>query len=167
MSKEAKPAADAAPKKGSKKLIIIAAAAVALLAGGGGGAYVFLGKHKEADAAAADEHKAEKKVEKKAPVFVNLDPFTVNLQDEDGGHYLQVGIVLEASDAAMVEQIKVQMPVIRNRILLLLSSKRAEELLTLKGKQALAEEIANESRQPLGIKEKGIEGVYFASFVIQ
>ena len=167
-TKAAAPAGDAPAKKKGKTLVIAAVAGVLLLGGGGAGAYFFLAKGKGGEEQAADA-KPEKKAEKKAPVFVNLDPFTVNLQDEDGAHYLQVGIVLEATDAGVVDQIKLHMPVIRNRVLLLLSSKRADELLTLAGKQKLADEIAEESRKPLGLaaNAKGVEGVYFASFVIQ
>jgi flagellar FliL protein len=171
MATKAAPAAagDAPVKKKGKTLIIAAIAGVLLLGGGGAAAYFFLAKQKDGGDEHAAEAKVEKKAEKKVPVFVTLDPFTVNLQDEDGTHYLQVGIVLEAADTATVDQIKVHMPVIRNRVLLLLSSKRADELLTLAGKQKLADEIAEESRKPLGLaaNAKGVEGVYFASFVIQ
>ena len=32
------------------------------------------------------------------PTFVNLDTFTVNLAEESGDHYLQVGIVYQVAD---------------------------------------------------------------------
>src|SRR5215470_19023277 len=119
----APPAAAPAPKKKSKLIPLIAVAAI-LLVGGGGGAWWFLHQSK-AEAATEDGEKKVGDKKKPAPVFVTLEPFTVNLQDEDGGRYLQVGIVLEVGGNAVSEAIKEHMPVIRNGILLLLSSKRS------------------------------------------
>jgi flagellar protein FliL len=178
----------AAPKKKGKGKLIAIVAAVGLLASGGAAAWYFLAGAEEATEEVAqgdkkgdpkkaaeakknaDKKAADKKAAaKKAPVFVPLEPFTVNLRDDDSSHYLQVAIVLEATDSSAVDNIKVQMPIIRNGILLLLSSKRSDDLGTLDGKQKLAQEIVAEARKPLtgaGVAP-GIEGVYFSSFVIQ
>jgi flagellar protein FliL len=61
------------------------------------------------------------------------------------------------------------MPTIRNRVLLLLSSKAVEELVTREGKEKLAAEIAAEVRKSLDGPEptKGLEQVLFSHFVIQ
>jgi len=163
--KETTPPPAAAPKKG-KGLLIAVLAGVALLLAGGGGAWYFL---KGSGEAAADTAHGDKKAPKKAPLFVTLEPFTVNLRDDEGAHYLQVAVVLSVTDAGVGDAIKVHMPMIRNGILLLLSSKRSDELASLDGKQKLATEIATEARKPLaaaGVTE-GVESVYFSSFVIQ
>jgi flagellar FliL protein len=166
-------AANATPQKKNRKLIPILIAVLVLLAGSGGGVWWFV-KHSSAEAAdgedksASDGKKGDDK--KPAPVFVTLEPFTVNLQDEDASRYLQVGIVFEVGANETAEAIKQQMPVIRNGILLLLSNKHAQEIATLKGKQALADEIIAATRKPLtNLPEptRGVQGVYFASFVIQ
>lgn len=159
----AAPAATAqgeAPKKGGKKLIIIIVAVLALLLVGGGGAAVFLMKKKSADAeASADEGDAEpaehaKKPEhNKAegpPTFVPLDPFTVNLADRDTDRYAQIGIVLQVDDPHMGEEMKAYMPAIRNAILLILSHKSSQELLSAEGKEKLADEIRRESARAMG-----------------
>jgi flagellar FliL protein len=180
-TKKPSPSAEAAPKdsgageapaaKKRKKsgLAPILAVAALVLAGGGGAAWYFLLGPGKGGAAAAETAKAEKAAPKKVPTFVALEPFTVNLQDEDGAHYLQVAVVLSATDAAAVDAIKVHMPVIRNGVLLLLSSKRSDELATLPGKQKLAAEIVAEARRPLAAAgaPEGVESVYFSSFVIQ
>src|SRR5206468_1618094 len=75
--------------------------------------------------------------EKKAPVFVNMEPFTVNLQPENGDHYLQVGVVYQVTDDKATDTMKTYMPVIRSRLLLLLSAKRPSELATGEGKKKL------------------------------
>ena len=150
----------AVPKAGGKKKLIIIIAAVLLLVLGGGGAAFFLLKKKQAvgededdggHAPAAAHAKAEVKAGA-APVFVPLDPFTVNLADRDSERYAQVGITLEIEDAKTGEQLKAYMPAIRNNILMLLARKTAAELLSPEGKTKLALDIQRESLKPLGIE---------------
>lgn len=158
---EAKPAAPAGKSK--KKLLIVLAAAVALAAGGGGAAWFFLQGHGDGKERKADEHTAE---EHKPPVFATLEQFTVNLMGEN--RYLQVGIDLKVSDPTVVEKINLHKPEIKNGVLLLLSSKQAEELATLEGKQKLSNELLETINKPLGLPAgQGVVGVYFTSFVIQ
>ncbi len=171
MSEAAAPA-EAAPKKRSKLPLILAA--VVLLAAGAGGTWFWLqkGKAKEGE----PEHAAE--VKKAPPVFHPMDTFTVNLADRD--RYLQLGIVYELRDNPTVEALKAVNPVVRSRILLALSAKTAEELTTVEGKKALAEQLIAEARQAMPEPEekakgkekdkdetKGVEGVHFSAFVIQ
>ena len=153
-------AADAPPPaKGKKKLIIIIAAVAVVLAGGGGGA-VFMMKKKAAAAAEAEEGsdshapaKAAAKHDPKAvPVFVPLEPFTVNLADRDAERYAQVGITLEIDDAKTGEQMKAYMPAIRNNILMALADRTAGELMTREGKAKLSEKIKVETSRALGIE---------------
>ena len=62
------------------------------------------------------------------------------------------------------------MPVVRSRLLLLLSSKTAEDLGNLAGKHKLMSEILTEARAPLATSQlpgKGVDHVHFSSFVIQ
>lgn len=163
----AAPAATAegeAPKKGSKKLIIIIAAVALLLVVGGGGAF-FMMKKKAADAEAAaaadDEDGAKPAQEAKKPehgkgehgsppAFVPLDPFVVNLADRDSERFAQVGITLQVDDPHMAEEMKAYMPAIRNAVLLILSHKSSDELLSAEGKQKLAQEIRREAARAMG-----------------
>lgn len=141
----------------SKKLILIAA--VLLLAGGGGAGWFFMQKPKA-------EAQTEAPVKKAPSVFVNLEPFTVNLADRD--RFLQVGMVYEVEGNEIAEAMKTQMPVIRSRILLLLSSKTVEALTSVDGKQTLANELLVEARTPLAPKgDTAIARLHFSAFVIQ
>ncbi len=170
MSKTPAPAkAAAAPSEvaaggSKKKLIIIIAAVVVLLAGAGGGAAMFLSKkggdHKE------KEHKTEPA---KAPVFLAMEPFTVNLQSENGDKYLQVTMTLQVPDEEMSNLIKLNMPQVRSRLLMLLSSKDSAEILTGEGKAKLIEEIIQQASLPFTPKgePQKITGVFFTSFVVQ
>lgn len=162
-----KPAAEpveGAPKKGKGKLLIIIIAAVVLLAGGGGAAWYFLhakkaGGHEEA------KHAAEPS---KPPVFVKLEPFTVNLTADGEEHYLQTDIELRVVEQKVIDNVKAHMPEIRNNVLLLLSSKTAGALVSAEGKQKLSSEITEQINKVLHAKEEdGVSGVFFTSFVIQ
>lgn len=152
MSKDAKPAegAEAAvpatPK--SKKLIIIIAAAVLILAIGGAAAFMLLkkapeetGDEEDATETAKPSKKDTKKKDAHPPVFVTLEPFTVNLIPETGDQYLQVSLSVEIEDPAAEGHMKASMPKIRNAIMLLLSSKKASELTSREGKEHLAGEL--------------------------
>ena len=148
------------PAKGKKKLIIIIIAAVAVLLAGGGGAAFFMMKKKAAVAAEAEEgaegpspSKAAAKHDPKAvPVFVPLEPFTVNLADRDAERYAQVGITLEIDDVKTGDQMKAYMPAIRNNILMALADRTAAELMTREGKTKLSERIKIETSRALGIE---------------
>lgn len=128
----------ATPAKGGKKrLPIIIGAVLVLLLGAGGGAWWFT----RGDAG----EEPVKAAPALPPVFVALDPFTVNLQPENNGtQYMQVGITVKVSGQAVADRLKELMPEIRNRMLLLLSAKKASELLVPEGKTALARELAAE-----------------------
>lgn len=162
----AAPAEGEAPKKGSKKLIIIGAAVAVLLAGGGG-AFFMMKKKADAEAAAAAEgedgdaeHAAPAKQAKKPehgkdehkgpPTFVPLDPFIVNLADKEGERFAQIGVSLQVDDAKVGEEMKGYMPAIRNSVLLILSHKTSAELLSIEGKQKLAEEIRRDAARAMG-----------------
>jgi flagellar FliL protein len=162
MAADPKPdGAEAAPK--SKKKLIIIIAAVVLLAGGGGAGW-FLMQPK-------DGHKKEVKHEEPAhpPVFVTLEAFTVNLQPDPDEKFLQLEISLQVANPEQEELLKGQMPAVRSRLLMLLTSKTASEISTSEGKQKLSEEIVAEVKKPFskGAKPQEVTGVFFTSFVIQ
>lgn len=179
MAKEEK-AADtvaAAPKK-SKKLLIIIVAAVLLVVLIGGSAAVLLmkkgGDAAEDDEVAAETDKAKKKKGEKElpPVYIPMEPFTVNLVPDTGEQYLQVTISVEAEDAAVAEKLKLHMPKLRHEIMEILSSKRPSEVVSREGKKLLAEEIRtaiNGVIDPGKSKGSGgaVKAVLFTTFIIQ
>jgi flagellar FliL protein len=124
-----------------------AAIAVIALAIGVGGSWFFLG-HK----GGGDEHAQAKAKSKPAaePLFVTLEPFVVNLAG-DVQHFLQVGIDLRVADNSVSDQIKVHLPEIRNGVVLLLSSKKVEDLTEIDQKNRLRAELREVVNKPLGI----------------
>lgn len=159
--------ADAAqPKKKSKLLIIVMA--LVLAGGGGGAAWWFLKGKKPAGAKTAAEKTREAE---KPPIFARLDTFTVNLQKSDSeDHYLQTEVQLKIGEEKVNEALKLYGPEIRNALLLLMSSKTQNDLVTVAGKQKLATEIGEQINKIIHAtdpKKNGVVGVYFTSFVIQ
>ncbi|MDP2399266.1 MAG: flagellar basal body-associated FliL family protein [Burkholderiales bacterium] len=137
MSDKAESKAAAPAKSGKGRLFIMVGAMLVLLLGTGGGAWWFT----RGDAGG----ETVKAVPALPPVFVALDPFTVNLQPENSGNqYMQVGITVKVRGQAVANRLKELMPEIRNRMLLILSAKKASELLVPEGKTVLARELAAE-----------------------
>ena len=140
----------AAPAK-SKKLIIIAAALAVLLVAGGAAAWLLLAKRgagdeEEGHAPAA----AQAAAPKTPPTFLPMENMVVNLADPGGDRFAQVGITLELADAKTSELVKTYMPNIRSNVLLLVSQRTTDELLTREGKEKLAVDIRREVSRPLG-----------------
>ncbi len=158
---KADPKAEVATPNSKKKMLVIAIMGVLVIALGAGGAWFFTRSGGEKD------HKAEAKAEK--PEFVAIEPFTVNLQPENGDQYLQVQFTLQVGGAEQAELIKTNMARVRSRVLLLLSAKKASELTSVDGKRRLSNEIIAAVRQPFA--EKGppqdVSDVLFTSFIIQ
>ncbi|NBQ79214.1 MAG: flagellar basal body-associated protein FliL [Betaproteobacteria bacterium] len=145
----AAPEGEEAPSKKSKLPLIIAIVVVLVLAGGGVGGWMWLSAKKKKEAEEAEQTlenrlKAQMqfKKENKAPVFVKMDPFTVNLPSKGGEHYLQVKMVLRVSEGKVESKIKEFMPVVQDRIITVLSSRSMEQLATVEGKRDLCSSTA-------------------------
>lgn len=183
--------ADAAKpaSKGKKKLIIIIVAVLLVVLLGAGGAFFYISKQRAAALAAEEaggEPAAPAAVDHKAkapPVYLPMDNMVVNLADPGGERVAQVGITLEVIDAHASDSVKAFMPTIRSGVLMLLSQRTADELLSPEGKQKLIEDILRETSKPFGggnehaatPKKVGkqapeqfpVVGVLFSSLIVQ
>lgn len=156
------------PKKKGKKLLVITLLLLILLGGSGGAAWYFL-MHKAGDG------KQEKNEVTKPSFYLPLENFTVNLQSDGSGndHFLQIGITLQLSEDKVGDSIKQQLPLIRNKLLLLLSGKTPADLSSMEGKRKLATEILAETRSslpeggPVQTPDKGVQNVLFSSLIVQ
>ncbi len=171
-------AAPEAPASGGKsKLLIIVIAVLVVLLVGAGGAAAYLFMHQSSAKATVSKKKADDSDSSsdedpgKPPVFVTLDPFTVNLTPDESGadKYLQVALSVQVRDDKAADTFKAHMPQIRDRMQMLLSAQKASVLLTTDGKEALKKSIIDTLSQPY--EEDGphmkIKGVAFTSFIIQ
>ncbi len=151
---------DVIPPKKSKKIIILSALLLLGCASGAGAWYYTQMPH------APKTVKAEPL---KPPVFVSLDTFTINLLPDPAEQFLQVDITLQLADETDAALVKTHMPEVRNRLLMLLTTKKGDDISTLEGKKKLSTEISAQMNQTFtaGNKLNKVAGVFFTSFVIQ
>ncbi|WP_027911366.1 flagellar basal body-associated protein FliL [Pseudomonas sp. URMO17WK12:I4] len=171
--KNAPPAA--AAETGSKppgKLKLIIAIVLALLLAIGasiGGTWFFLSKD---NAKPKDEHaQAENAAPVKQPaIYEELTPaFVVNFTQNGKPRYMQVSVALMGRDQAAMDALKVNMPVLRNNLVMLFSSQDFASLITPVGKEMLRQQ-ATASVQQVAEKETGkvaVEQVLFTNLVLQ
>lgn len=105
-----------------------------------------------------------------APIYVNIDPFTVNLQgDLYASRLLYMGLSLQVGDEDTREFLQENMPQVRSRLLVLNSAQNPEVLATPEGKEQLAEAIIARLSEPMaaGQPELHIDDVLFTEFIVQ
>jgi len=143
---ETSPSTAPAPKN-KKWLLIIAIAALLAIAITGW----FVSKKKSLDGAEPAAPVAQKITSFAAPpVFLPLDSMVVNLADSGGERFVQLGLTLEIANTEVADQLKPWLPHIRSSILLLLSQRSSQELLSRNGKDKLALDIRRAVLRPLG-----------------
>lgn len=153
--------ADAPKPKGNlKKILLISLSALVLLGGAGAGVLIFLQKKQaaaEQAAEAAEEAEPKSRRDPKVlPVFVALEPFTVNLADKNADRFAQVTVSLEVTDGKTGDQIKAFMPAVRSNMLLTITSRSADDLIDAKGKIRLAHELHLAALRSIGASTKGV-----------
>ena len=146
-----------------KRILLIALIAIFAAGAAAGGMYFFLLKN------GVSSSKPAPPPPPPPPVFFALDPMTVNLLSDDGQHYLRVGLSLKLANEKTQEALQLHMPENRSRILLALSNKHPEDLSTLDGKHALAEELKALIEKPTdkGEPPVHVEAVLFTDFLVQ
>ncbi len=148
-----------AKKKGVMlKWVIIGVILAGIVAAAvGGGLYYFRGAET-----------AKKKPQAPAPIIGTLwpmEPYIVNLRDNNGERYLKVVLQLEMSAPELLTELNLLKPKLRDSTLDLLSSKSYQELQEFSGKQKLREDIM--MRLNSFLTSGKIVRIYFTDFVIQ
>ncbi|MFT7859936.1 MAG: flagellar basal body-associated protein FliL [Sulfurimonas sp.] len=98
-------------------------------------------------------------------VLYPLDTFTVNLKSDSGRRFLKATISLELDGEELSMELDAKSPVLRDRIIRILSSKTLEEVSSKKGKNKLSQQIMDTLNSM--ITDGRIKGIYFTEFVIQ
>ncbi len=98
-------------------------------------------------------------------VLYPLDTFTVNLKSDSGRRYLKVTMSLELEGAELSLELDSKSPVIRDRVIRILTSKSLEEISSKKGKQKISDQIMDTLNAM--ISDGQIKGIYFTEFVVQ
>lgn len=156
-----------AEQKSSKKMLIIIIAAAVILLGGGGAAFFLLkGEDPESATASKQESEATATVAKGAiGPMVEIEPFIINILDDEGTRYLKAAITLETDNDPVAEEIAQRMPQIRDAILLLVGNKTFSELADLQGKLQLRSELRERLNKLLSGGR--VQKIYFTEFVVQ
>ncbi|MBF0565294.1 MAG: flagellar basal body-associated FliL family protein [Nitrospirae bacterium] len=158
-------------KLGTKQIIIVAGIVLVLC---GIGFLVFTkflaGGKKAAEAPGAvarQEEAAPKRETKKEtdapPVLIPMDSFLVNLAEP--GRFMKLSIQIEIADKKKEEEIKELFPIMRDAVILLLSSKSGDSVTGPDGKLQLKEEMLLRMNQAVG--KDIVKNIYFTDFVIQ
>ena len=147
------------PGKSKQSILIFGLLALAL-AGMGGGGYFYM---KSKSASAHEEVKVEE------PIFVPLEPFTVNLQPGGRSRFLHVAVTLKMTDAKSQAQVAQYLPEVRSRVLSTLSNRQAGSLATPEDKARLSGEIMTALSQPFApnLPQQKIASVMFTTFMVQ
>jgi flagellar FliL protein len=146
---------------------------VVLLAGAGGGAWYFMNRGSHAETAAGEEgsgHGAPAEGAKTDAIFVPLEAaFVVNLEDEDAMRFMQLDVQVVVHDPKAADVIKNNMPIVRNRLMLLFSGQHYRDLNTRAAKEKLQADALAEVQKTLTelTGKPQVEGLYFTSLVMQ
>lgn len=150
---------------GSSKRIWVVVSLLSLIAVVTAGTLFFVFSQPDAS---AEETPAT--AERSAPIFLSIEPFTVNLADDDyGSRLLYTGITLKLGDDQTQTLLEEYMPQVRSRLLTLFSGQQASELTSAEDKQRLADDIISELEAPLepGQPPLAIKDVLFTEFIVQ
>lgn len=168
MAKEAKENMAAIKPKFPIKLIILSALASVLIGGGFFFALHYFSGSKSSSSqdSAMTESKLDKsKKEAELGMIYPMEPFIVNLLDKGGKRYLKVKMELEIPFEHLAEEITRRKAQLRDTILLLLTSKKFEDVNRLDGKFQLRNELIFGINQVL--QSGKIQTLYFTEFVVQ
>ncbi|WP_324172755.1 flagellar basal body-associated protein FliL [Sulfurimonas sp.] len=98
-------------------------------------------------------------------ILYPVDTFTVNLKSDAGRRYLKVTLSLELQGEELSLELDSKAPVLRDRIIRILTSKSLEEISSKKGKQKVSDQIMDTLNAM--VSDGTIQGIYFTEFVIQ
>ena len=109
--------------------------------------------------------------ESEPPLYLALDPpLVVSFEDQSSIRFLQVTVQVMSRDDEIIEAVEAHMPVIRNNLLMLFGSQTVADLTNREAKEQLRKDTLAEVRKVLKQttgRKKGLEEVYFTSFVVQ
>jgi flagellar FliL protein len=105
----------------------------------------------------------------KPSVYYAIDPpLVVNFEDGSAVRFLQITMEIMAHDEKAIDSVQKNIPLIRNNLLLLMSNRNYQSMMSREGKEKLRQEALTEVRA-VQKKEGGpdIDDVLFTSFVVQ
>jgi flagellar protein FliL len=117
--------------------------------------------------AAAGEHGEEGAA--KSSFYYAIDPpLVVNFEDGSVVRFLQITMEVMGHDQKAIDSVQKNIPLIRNNLLLLMSNRDYQSMMSREGKEKLRQEALTEIRA-VQKKQGGedVEDLLFTSFVVQ
>lgn len=154
---------------GSKKLLWIMIILV-LLSSAGAAAAIYMVMGQGDNGGENETTEAQAMPERQSPIFVDVEPFTVNLEsDRSSSRLLYTGITLRVGNEESKQILEEHMPQVRSRLLMVLSGKKPSELNTSEGKRVLSQEIIRQLSEPLTENQPPMDlrEVLFTEFIVQ
>ena len=158
----------------NKILIILIGVMMVFMFGLGGGLFMMWNKLSVLSAQTAanaddesDQNDSGEEVsveEMLGPIYA-LDTFIVNLANNGGNRYLRVTMDLELDNKNLESEVNKRLPQVRDSILMILPTKRVEDISSVAGKTTLRDEILKKINSYLA--QGKITNIYFKEFVIQ
>lgn len=105
-----------------------------------------------------------------AAIYIPIEStFVVNFEGVSRIRFLQVTVEMMTRNALLADSVKTHMPVIRNNLTFLFSSRTYEDVSTIEGKEQLRSDALKEVQKILEaeVGDPVIEALYFTSFVTQ
>ncbi len=97
--------------------------------------------------------------------MVKTSALTINLREERGKHYVKTSIVLEVGKPEWLDEVKANLPLFTDLVILSLSDKRLEDLRGPQAKETLKKEFLAQMNQALGSPK--VKRIYFDEFIFQ
>ncbi len=163
-------AGEESKKKGGMLKWIILILLLVIIGGGGFFAYQKFFAGAPEDAAETSQAEEAEVDPNAAPLpgdgfTVTLPIFVVNLADPLGRRYLKLGIDVEVTTEEAVAELSKKEPMVKDTLILLLSSKTFQDLASMENKILLKKEIVDRLNQIMGGSK--VLQVYFTDMVIQ
>jgi flagellar protein FliL len=105
----------------------------------------------------------------KTAVYFAIDPpMVVNFEDGSVVRFLQITMEVMAHDQKVIDSVQKNIPLIRNNLLLLMSNRNYQSMMSREGKEKLRQEALTEIKA-VQKKQGGpdVDDLLFTSFVVQ
>jgi len=153
-------------KLATNKLIILIVAGVLLLAAGGGTYFLMKGQMAESE----DENDKKHKKHENVSLYYDMSkPFVVDFPKGSSMDMVQLAATFVVEDQETTDALKKNEPMLRNNLLMVISSQTPDKLNTSEGKEQLRSAMLAEVAATL--KKLNVHGevteVLFTSFIMQ
>lgn len=149
---------------GKKKLILIIVGALLLVSVSVGVTVMLLGGSDEDAVVEVDPGPVKGDAE-----YIELKPFTVNLDPNDPVAFLQVQVQVLTYYEEVSDELNKHKPLIRNNLMLLFGEQKSSDLRTPEGKAALQQKVQESIQSIIDKYGAGgeVDNVFFTNFVMQ